>query len=57
MLPLAQLIAQCCSAGERVALCTLVKARGSTPQEMAAMVASELQKWTRVVADAKIPRL
>ena len=32
-------------------------ARGSTPQEMAAMVGSELQKWTRVAADAKIPKL
>ena len=36
MLPLAQLIAERCSAGERVALCTLVKARGSTPQETGA---------------------
>lgn len=33
------------------------EARGSTPQEMTAMVASEVQRWTRVVADAKIPRL
>ena len=33
------------------------EARGSSPQEMTAMVTSELQKWTRVVADAKIPRL
>ena len=33
------------------------EARGSTPQEMATMVAAELQKWSRVVADAKIPRL
>lgn len=33
------------------------EARGSTPQEMAAMVGAELQKWTKVVADAKIPRL
>jgi tripartite-type tricarboxylate transporter receptor subunit TctC len=33
------------------------EARGSTPQEMAAMVAAELQRWTRVVADARIPRL
>jgi tripartite-type tricarboxylate transporter receptor subunit TctC len=32
-------------------------ARGSTPQEMAAMVAAEVQKWSRVVAEAKIPRL
>ncbi|MCK6403314.1 MAG: tripartite tricarboxylate transporter substrate binding protein [Sphaerotilus natans subsp. sulfidivorans] len=31
--------------------------RGSTPQEMSAMVAAELQKWTQVVADARIPRL
>jgi tripartite-type tricarboxylate transporter receptor subunit TctC len=33
------------------------EARGSTPKEMATMVAAELQKWTRVVADAKLPRL
>jgi len=33
------------------------EARGSTPQEMSAMVGAELQKWTKVVADAKIPRL
>ncbi|MBL8334183.1 MAG: tripartite tricarboxylate transporter substrate binding protein [Rubrivivax sp.] len=33
------------------------EARGSTPQEMAAMVAAEVQKWTQVVTDAKIPRL
>jgi tripartite-type tricarboxylate transporter receptor subunit TctC len=33
------------------------EARGSSPQEMTAMVAAELQKWTQVVADAKIPRL
>lgn len=31
--------------------------RGSTPQEMTALVAAELQRWTQVVADAKIPRL
>jgi tripartite-type tricarboxylate transporter receptor subunit TctC len=31
--------------------------RGSTPQEMATMVAAEVQKWSRVVAEAKIPRL
>lgn len=31
--------------------------RGSTPQEMTAMVAAELQKWIQVVAEAKIPRL
>ncbi len=36
MLPLAQLIAAQCSTGERVALCTLVKSRGSTPQETGA---------------------
>ena len=33
------------------------EARGSTPQEMTAMVAADLQKWTQVVADAKIGRL
>ncbi len=33
------------------------EARGSTPQEMAAMVASELQKWSRVVSDARIARI
>jgi tripartite-type tricarboxylate transporter receptor subunit TctC len=33
------------------------EARGSTPAEMTAMVGSELQKWTQVVTDAKIPRL
>jgi tripartite-type tricarboxylate transporter receptor subunit TctC len=33
------------------------EARGSTPQEMAALVAAEVQRWSRVVADAKIPRL
>ncbi len=33
------------------------EARGSTRQEMTAMVAAEVQKWSRVVADAKIPRL
>jgi len=33
------------------------EARSSTPQEMGAMVAAELQKWQQVVADAKIPRL
>lgn len=32
------------------------EARGSTPEEMKAMVASETQKWTQVVADAKIPK-
>lgn len=33
------------------------EARGSTPQEMAAMVDSEVKKWTQVVADARIARL
>jgi tripartite-type tricarboxylate transporter receptor subunit TctC len=33
------------------------EARGSTPQEMAAMVTAEVQKWTQVVTDARIPRL
>ena len=33
------------------------EARGSTPQEMATMVGAEVQKWTQVVSDAKIPRL
>lgn len=32
------------------------EAKGSTPEEMKAMVASELQKWTQVVAEAKIPK-
>ena len=32
------------------------EARGSTPDEMKAMVASELQRWTQVVADANIPK-
>jgi len=32
------------------------EARGSTPEEMKAMVARELEKWTQVVADAKIPK-
>ena len=32
------------------------EARGSTPEEMKAMVTSELQRWTRVVNDAKIPK-
>lgn len=32
------------------------EARGSTPEEMRAMVAAETQKWTQVVTDAKIPR-
>lgn len=33
------------------------EARGSTPAEMTAMLTAEVQKWTTVVADAKIPRL
>ncbi|KQW61739.1 tripartite tricarboxylate transporter substrate binding protein [Variovorax sp. Root411] len=32
------------------------EARGSTPEEMKALVTRELEKWTQVVADAKIPR-
>jgi tripartite-type tricarboxylate transporter receptor subunit TctC len=32
------------------------EAQGSTPEEMRAMVSSELQKWIKVVADAKIPK-
>ncbi len=32
------------------------EARGSTPEEMKAMVSSELQKWTQLVADANIPK-
>ena len=32
------------------------EARGSTPDDMKAMVASELQRWTQVVNDAKIPK-
>jgi hypothetical protein len=30
--------------------------RGSTSEEMRAMVASETQKWTQVVNNAKIPK-
>jgi tripartite-type tricarboxylate transporter receptor subunit TctC len=30
--------------------------RGSTPAEMKAMVSAELEKWKRVVAEAKIPK-
>jgi tripartite-type tricarboxylate transporter receptor subunit TctC len=30
--------------------------KGSSPEEMKQMVSAELQKWTQVVADAKIPR-
>ncbi len=30
--------------------------KGSTPEEMKAMVSAELQKWTQVVTDAKIPK-
>jgi tripartite-type tricarboxylate transporter receptor subunit TctC len=32
------------------------EAKGSTPEDMRAMVSAELQKWTQVVADAKIPK-
>ncbi len=32
------------------------EARGSTPEEMKTVVASELQRWTQVVTDAKIPK-
>ena len=32
------------------------EAKGSTPDDMKAMVSAELQKWTQVVADAKIPK-
>ena len=32
------------------------EARGSTPEEMTTMVASELKRWTAVVNDASIPR-
>ena len=32
------------------------EARGSTPEAMAAMVASELDRWTQVVNEAHIPR-
>jgi tripartite-type tricarboxylate transporter receptor subunit TctC len=30
--------------------------RGSTPEEMRVLVSTEVQRWTQVVADAKIPR-
>ena len=33
------------------------EARGSTPQEMAAMVGSEVKRWTQVVTEAGIARL
>jgi len=32
------------------------EARGSTPEEMATMVATELKRWTTVVNDARIPK-
>jgi tripartite-type tricarboxylate transporter receptor subunit TctC len=32
------------------------EARGSTPEEMTAMVAAELKRWTTVVNDARIPK-
>jgi tripartite-type tricarboxylate transporter receptor subunit TctC len=31
--------------------------RASTPQDMSAMVAAEVQKWTQLVAEARIARL
>lgn len=33
------------------------EARAGSPQEMQSMMAAELQKWTRVVTDARIPRM
>jgi tripartite-type tricarboxylate transporter receptor subunit TctC len=32
------------------------EAQGSTPEEMKAMVTSELQRWTQLVAEVKIPK-
>jgi tripartite-type tricarboxylate transporter receptor subunit TctC len=32
------------------------EAKGSTPEEMKQLVSSEWQRWTQVVADAKIPK-
>ena len=32
------------------------EARGSTPEEMRQMVSSELQRWTQVINEAKIPK-
>jgi tripartite-type tricarboxylate transporter receptor subunit TctC len=32
------------------------EARGSTPEEMRAMLASEVERWTKLVAEANIPR-
>lgn len=32
------------------------EARGSTPEEMKTLVASELQRWTQVVAEANIAK-
>ena len=32
------------------------EARGSTPEEMRQMVSAELQRWTQVINDAKIPK-
>jgi tripartite-type tricarboxylate transporter receptor subunit TctC len=32
------------------------EARGSTPEEMKTMVTREVDKWTQVVADARIPK-
>ncbi len=33
------------------------EARGSTPAEMGTMLAAEVQKWSEVIRDARIPRL
>jgi hypothetical protein len=33
-----------------------VEARGSTPQETAALLAADIQRWTDVVRQANIPR-
>ena len=32
------------------------EARGSTPEDMKNMVASETQRWSQVIAEAKIPK-
>ena len=32
------------------------EAQGSTPEEMKAMVESELQRWTQLIAEVKIPK-
>jgi hypothetical protein len=31
--------------------------RGSTPDEMRALVSSEIDKWSKVIGDAGIPRI